>query len=305
MPIPKTPAAISALLLLLAGCGAETLSQSYEIDRTRILAVKSEPAEPVPGQPAQLSALVVHPTYEMEAVTWIGCLASAADAFGCDLSAVESLDADALETMTDEEIAELLDSLEYFGIGESPINPYLPDAALLNELTEEERDEGLNLLVTLTAIPNTQGAPLDEEIDVEIAYKRIPISLASTPNENPVIARLLIDGQEVAPGGTITLTREQTYAIEPLFDEASIQTYSFTNDDGDEETRTEEPYLTFYMTHGAPATNPYSLYPYTTMEYVADPGEDAGDEPVDVTLWIVARDRRGGMDWWTQKLRIE
>jgi len=293
------------LALLLLACGAETLSQSYEIDRTRILAVKSEPAEPVPGQPALLSALVVHPTYDMESVTWIGCLASAADAFGCDLSAVADLDEDALENLTDEEIAELLSSLEYFGIGEAPINPYFPDAELLNDLSQEERDEGLNLLVTLTAIPNTGGAPLDEDLDVEIAYKRIPISLATTPNENPVIESLFIDEQEVAPGGVITLTREQTYAIEPRFAESSIQTYTFTDDDGVEQTRTEEPYLTFYMTHGVPETNAFSLYPLTAMNYVADPGDEAGEAPIAVTMWIVARDRRGGMDWWTQELLIE
>ena len=149
--------ALPALFLL--GCGPETLSQNYQIDRTRILAVKSEPAEPVPGEPAVLTSLVVHPEFELEAVTWVGCLASAADAFGCDLSAFEEL-GDDLENLSNDQLNELLESVEYFGVGESPINPYVPDSALLNDLTEAERDEGLNLLLTLTAVPAVEGREL-------------------------------------------------------------------------------------------------------------------------------------------------
>lgn len=293
---------LSALLLsipltALTGCEAETLSQSWQIDRTRILGVKAEPAEPAPGDTVIFSSLVVHPEFEIESVVWFGCLADGASSFCCDLSGLEALEG---EELSEDEINEILASAEYFGYEPDFLPPYTPDAALLDGLTEEQQTEGTNLLLTLSAIPVVEGRELDEALDVEIAYKRVPISLSPTPNTNPAIEALAFDGETLAPGGILTLARDQTYTVEPLLSSGSVETYTYIDEDGNSEEREEEPYFTYYVTHGTPSV-PYSLFPYG-VDYTAD---FEGEGPVDATLWAVVRDRRGGMGWYTQALRIE
>lgn len=303
----RRPHAAAPLLALatLSACQAETLSQSYQIDRTRILGVKAEPAEPAPGDSVIFSSLVVHPEFEIESVTWLGCLALEADSFGCDLSAFTDLSEEELEDLSTEQLEEILAGVEYFGAEPDFLPPYTPSADLLEGLTEEQANEGVNLLLTLTAVAAVEGRDFDESVDLEVAYKRVPISLAVTPNRNPDIVGLNIDGQPVAGGGVITLSREQTYAIEPVLSDDSIQEYTYIDEDGAEELRVEEPYFTFYMTHGAPEFGNFSLYPYSAFSYIADPGDEAGEGVIEATLWAVVRDRRGGMDWWTQRIDIQ
>ncbi len=295
---------IAAALLALSACQAETMSQSYRIDRTRILGVKAEPAEPAPGDSVIFSSLVVHPEFPIASVTWLGCLAAEAGEFGCDLSALTDLSEEELANLSPEQLDAILADVEYFGAEPDFLPPYTPEADLLDGLSEEQANEGVNLMLTLSAVAAVEGRDFDEDLDLEIAYKRVPISYALTPNRNPDIIGLTVDGQPATAGEAVTLERGRTYEIEPILSEDSVQDYIYIGEDGVEEQRTEEPYFTFYMTHGAPETGNYSLFPYSAFRYVADPGDEAGSGTIEATLWAVVRDRRGGMDWWTQRIDI-
>ena len=97
------------LSFLLAGCTVDELSQSYQLDRLRILAVRATPAEPRPGETITLEAYTYDPEDHDLGILWFGCLPDSADEFGCtvDPSVLESLLGTDLSNLTKEEIAAL------------------------------------------------------------------------------------------------------------------------------------------------------------------------------------------------------
>lgn len=270
-------------LLLAIACTTDELSQSYEIDRVRILGVAAEPAEPRPGETVSLTSLVVSPVEPLLGTLYMICDATETTDFGCTfdpalMSDPASMDPDALAEA-----------------GVVGFDPYYPPTWTVPEdyldgLTDAEKQEGVNATVNLVAIPDEEE--LDEDSDLEIAFKRIPVSEATTPNHNPVVSGLRIAGADVANGATVELDADQTYEIEVVLAEGSVEDYSFVTTDGTTETRTEEPYLLYYLQEGH-FDQTSTLYPYTSVQYTT-PAEPAF---ASAGLWFVVRDRRGGMAW--------
>jgi hypothetical protein len=290
--------ALTTAAITLAGCSTTQLSSSWVIDRLRILAVRAEPAEPGPGDTVTFEGLVVSPDAEIEMVMWIGCLGSDLDVFGCEIDASILEDIGDLdpEQMSPEELLELYQTLQDAGL--MGVEPYLPPSFtvpddILDELSEEERNEGLSLFVQVTAMP--QGASGQD--DMELGLKRVPVSDAATPNHNPVIETLLVDGVALTPGTVLELEAGQPYLFEPVLADDAIETYQYLVSDGAWEERTEEPYFSIYVEQGSPeAVN--TLYPFSDFEWTAPA------DPVDpeMSIWIVVQDRRGGMSWWAQDI---
>jgi hypothetical protein len=279
------------LIVLLTGCGANTLTQSWQLDRLRILGVRATPAEPQPGELTTFESLVYVPSgMTLDGVVWFGCLPQSADEFGCELDTTALED---LESATYEEL------VEAGFIGFEPLFPptWVPPADALDGMTEQEQQEGLSALINLTALPD--GA--EDDGDIELAYKRVPVSLAKTPNHNPDITGLLIDGEPLTPGEPLSVTSGQVVEIDPVMSETSIEDYTYTTSDGVTETRTEEPYFTWYTEAGT-FDQPYSLYPYTSVEWTA-PYLKSGQEYEGLML-VVLRDRRGGMAWTELTVKV-
>lgn len=284
------------IILALLGCdnSSPDLPESWQLDRLRILGVAAEPAEPRPGDTVSLSSLVVSPTGPVAMTVYFACLTESADDYGCtvDPTALSGLtDTDPSE-LTPEELQALF--LELQAAGLVGVDPYLPPiwtvpSDALDGLTEAEKLEGVEAYISLTAIPD--GADVQED-DLELAYKRVPVSLAETPNHNPAISSLTVDGVPVAPGARVEVDRGQGYAVGVLFAEDAVESYVYVTPEGGREERTEEPYLLWYTEEGgfdATAT----LYPDVAVQYVAPEAPDVEDN----TLWVVVRDRRGGMSW--------
>lgn len=291
-------------LVLLSGCDGLGLSQAYQVDRLRILAVAADPAEPQPGDVVTFTSLVVSPDAPVGLTTWFTC--TDAGSYGC--SPDEDLLASLQDTsgLTPEELAALYAELQAAGlIGAEPFlapSWTVPDD-YLDALTDDEKLEGTTAIVTVTAIPTVEGdtASLDTAIeDIEVAYKRVPVSLATTPNHNPTILGLTIDDVAITPGATVTLTRGQTYAISCELADDALEDYVYVNETGVAEDRTEEPYFSWYLQEGS-FDQSNTLWPYTAIEYTV--ASDAA--MTEQSLWVVVRDRRGGMAWIEQKLAIE
>ena len=60
-------------LLMLSGCLTQSLSPAWFIDRTRLLAVRAEPAEPRPGDLVTFTSLAVDPAQDL-LIVWTGCV---------------------------------------------------------------------------------------------------------------------------------------------------------------------------------------------------------------------------------------
>lgn len=291
--------------LALVACTSKDMAESWQIDRLRILAVRPEPAEPGPGQTVTFSSLTISPTAALEGVAWFACLASEGDDYGCalDLSGFEDLSAD-LEgldpaDLTPEQMADLYTQMQEMGlIGFEPLLPpsFTVPEDVLDGLSEEQALEGLNLMVTLLAIP--EGAT--SEADMEIAYKRVPVSASEHPNTNPTIGALLVEQHKVASDTPVTVAPGQAVRLEPVLSSSSIEDYAYLNSSGEWEDRTEEPYFQYYLEEGE-FSQEYALYPYsgTTWHVPEIPTRD------ELTVWVVVQDRRGGMGWWTQRFLVE
>lgn len=298
------------LVASLLGCTTEPLSESWQLDRLRVLGVQAEPAEPQPGDTVVFRSLVYVPYGETLAGTvWFACLPEGSTDFGCTLddSLTEALSGD-LESLSPEEQLALFQQAQEAGlIGFEPLFPpswTVPEDAL-DALPDEDKPEGRSAVVNLTALPDTT----DEEAEVELAYKRVPVSLAETPNQNPVVTGVLVEEKSgkddnatytvvVANDGAVTVTPGTTYRLTPLLEEGSIEDYTYRTSTGEEEQRTEEPYFTWYAEYGQ-YDQPDSLFPVLDVEWTAPKG---GFEGVIAT---VARDRRGGMDWASLTVRSE
>ncbi|MFZ5477142.1 MAG: hypothetical protein ACOZNI_10240 [Myxococcota bacterium] len=287
-------------LLLLLACETEQLSQSWQIDRLRVLAVAAEPAEPLPGDVVTFSALVVSPVDPWAGTAWMVCLDPTDTSYGCQI------DASALD-----EDADLEDLIAAGFVGFDPYWPpvwEVPSDAL-DDLAEEDQREGKSAFVNLAAFhedpdgepdPETGFPAIDAE-DVEAAFKRVPVSRAPTPNHNPAIATLRVDGVDVAPGTLLVVDAGQPYTIEVVLADDAVETYSFVNRDGAEEERTEEPYFTFYAQEGSfDFGQTYAVWPDTEVDWVAPSSPEIEEQ----SLWAVVRDRRGGMGWTELRLRV-
>ena len=299
-------------MYLLLSCGGETLSQPWQLDRIRVLAVRpfvdEEPdlifgtrSEPRPGETLHFEALTYAPPDDPIGVTiWTACVLE--DDFECTFSE---------EDIGESGIAE--DGSGLIGIEPFYSPKWVVPADALDELTEAEQQEGLSALINIMAVP--QSVVDDEDLyaadnddvkntedldpnEFEIAFKRVPVSLADTPNHNPDIMDIMVAGQSIGDAAGFTARTEKTYILEPILRDGHLETYAYYDSTGTLVYRVEEPYFSWYSEVGAEDTKDgaqfddnISLYPYSSVEWTAP------KKPGRLTLHVVVRDRRGGMGW--------
>ena len=307
-----------AILAILSGCGEINLSQSWQLDRVRILGVAAmvdQEADPVlgsrtearPGETVTFESLYyVPPSETISGAFWIGCIPESELAMGCELDpaafdAFVSLDEDA----SIEDFQAAIEGAREAGfIGFEPDIPpqwMVPEDAL-EGLTDAEKEEGTNAFINVSLLDDIETP---DAAPAELGFKRFPVSLAETPNHNPSIVDFIVADEVL--NGDVGFTAEQglTYIIEPVIPPGHIETYRYTTEAGEQVYRREEPYITWYTELGSSAADKqarfdqgYSLYPYTTVEWTAP------KEPGLIQLYAVIRDRRGGMGWAALKVNV-
>lgn len=298
----------------LMGCGTTELSQSFNLDRIRLLGVRGvvsgdpDPvlggrAEPKPGETVTFTALSYFPDGQaFGGALWFACVPEGELAYGCEvdddaLTAFDELDE---STSTEDYLAALQAAQAAGVIGFQPLfEPTwtIPEDALAS-LTDAQRIEGTNAFinVSLFGTDGDTGAAADDS--AELGFKRMPISEATTPNHNPDIVDFSIDGERLNGAEGFSAVRGQTYTLDPVLADGHIETYSFVNRDGVTTYRSEDPYFQWYTEPGAEQSKraasfdqPLSLAAYSSVEWTAP--AQAGS----VEVIVVVRDRRGGMGW--------
>jgi hypothetical protein len=310
--IPIQPLAFCSLFVLLNGCDQTELTEAWQLDRLRVLGVRAqvagEPdpvlgyrAEPEPGETTTFESLVYVPKdTTLELTSWFACLPDASSpygAYGCEpdpelmstLEALNPADIDFNDPAVTEELLNLFEQAKEAGlIGMEPLYPpewQVPDDAL-DGLTDAQRLEGRIAFINLSAVPSDA---IDES-DLELAFKRVPVSEAKTPNHNPDIVDILVANQSLVNEAGFTAKRNTTYRLEPVLAQHHIETYAFNNDQGDTKWRVEQPYFNWYSEDGV-FDQPTTLHPYTTVEWTAPKAAGL------ISIYVVVRDRRGGMGW--------
>ena len=293
------------LFVLAAGCviGSEKyprprdLAPTWLVDRTRVLAVVAEPPEIRPGETARFSALIATVDDDELLQVWFACpVDDEGNGFGCftDLGSID------LETASPEDIA----ALGVIGFVPGLPPQYTAPGDFLEAVEPEARAEGRYVNVQVSALPDTlvpssttpTGTGEVPDIDfneVEVAYKRLVVSEAPTPNHNPTIANFMVDRLDVPAEAVVEVEAKQSYALGIRLPDGTREVYEFVNSDGVVEERVEEPYASWYSTGGT-VTEDVTLHPYLESTWTAPDGPEEG------TWFVVLRDRRGGMVWWAQ-----
>jgi hypothetical protein len=262
-------------VLLLGGCMAPDFSQEWMVDRTRILALRTDPAETRPGDGVTVTGLLADPDGTPTAL-WYGC--NFGDACPNRAALEPMLDTD-LASLDDQGREDWMNAARVTGL--IGIDPWFPPAAvipptLLDGLDEADRAEGIALPIAVDVVPAgvpRAAAVLGDPASVEVATKLVPVSFAPTPNHNPEVTGIAFD--DAWPAGTstpITVT---------LADDA-VETYTF----GDE-TRTETLDVRWYVSGGDLTGS--RVEPADTVVW--------SDIPEHATVWAVVADGRGGMGW--------
>lgn len=269
------------------------LPESSLVDRPRVLAIQAEPPEVEPGGTVAFSALIADPFEELGGSVWIACLDGGG--FGCPVD---------LAGLGDEPTPEELAAAGVIGFtpGLDPVWVAPEDA--LDDLSEEARLEGTSATVQVASFPSQGDA--GEEVDfndVEVAYKRLIVSEALTPNNNPVLESWRVDGTLVPADSVVVVDAGQEYDLSVELGPDSVEQYIYVNSDGVEEERSEEPYLSWYGTAGG--WDGSLTVPLNGFDGPLTATFRAPEEPGEGTWYVVARDRRGGQAWLTQDFRVE
>ena len=158
-------------------------------------------------------------------------------------------------------------------------------AEALDTLEDLDKVEGLSAFLNLTAIPTEA----EDDTDIEVAFKRYPISLNPEPNQNPLLSHFLINGIEYGSDET-PKSKSMAYSSSMSFSKTvqlrntstSIQTREFRK-------QGPKPYLSWYTESGS-FSNVVSLQPYTSVDWTApstpQSQKSSSQFATDVVEWI-------------------
>ncbi|MEC7986983.1 MAG: hypothetical protein VX278_17575, partial [Myxococcota bacterium] len=234
-----------------------------------------------PGDTVQFESLVFSPD-PIAGVVWFACLPDSANGFGCNL------DTELLSSMEDSDDVDFSLLIEAGFAGFEPQFPatWTVPTDALDTLSEEDKLEGISALTTLSVFMD--GAS-DQE-DLSLAFKRFPISESTTPNHNPEIRHIEIDDTAYSSDEIFQALPGESYTLNPVITEDSVESYRFLTRDGEMEDRVEEPYF-LWFTEGGSFGQYFSLYPYSNVTWTAPTSGFSG------RVITVMRDRRGGISW--------
>ncbi|MGM0577723.1 MAG: hypothetical protein ACQEXJ_18495 [Myxococcota bacterium] len=271
MRLPALAVLLAALVA--AGCDSD-LPEPSEVDALRVLGVRAEPPELRDPGESEVTALVADGEGEVS-YAWELCLVPGAptEGFPC------------------------LDEAARFDLGAEPTAtvsvPPLDDFLAAPELRgfEVDLEEGFDVMVKLTVTDTTE-----REVT---AIKRVKVSRREEQNTNPVLLGLRIDGEEWAEGQAAVVPPDQEVELLPVWDPESMEAFV----DGNDDRREEDPLLSWYAEGGdfdkerTRGGVPDNTWTTPTLEDL-DGREEIG-------LWLVLRDRRGGLDWLERRVRVQ
>lgn len=279
------------LLSLALACSTPQFTQEWLVDRTRVLAVRADPPEAAPGATVTLSALVVDPAGD-PTVAWMVCTVP----IDCpDYAAIQGLAAADTSTMTAEELATwqaeaaaagflgfgvaLSPTLIVMGGGPPPGDSGGPDTGDTASIPTSS-----DMTLVLDAIPvgkELADVTLGDPEATELATKSLTVGTSDTPNQNPTVDTLTVDGESAA-----TVGRGDVVPLNVALTAGAAETY--TDDEG--AVQTEEPTVSYYVSAG-------TLTQSSASAEDAEVSWTAPESAGTARVWAVVRDGRGGMAW--------
>jgi len=272
----------------IAGCSNNLPKQSI-IDKLRVLAVQSNPAELVVADslPAvTLTALAIEPSGAAIELQWALCPLPA------NLPPPASLDCPGSYGIALPQNGNGVARLDLADPSAQPFWDVLYRTADGTPLTDEQR--AATLASGTTAVAGFSARAGGEELD---GFAEIPLRGAGAPiNHNPSLTGLLVNGVELPENGSGVLAAGLKVRLQPVpASDAKEDTgnglealnFSFFATDGDVASLRS----TDQTSTGEPAD---SSIDYTAPSTIGS-----------VQLWVVIRDGRGGVGWITRSVQVQ
>ena len=272
-------AAMTAVFGFYLAC-ANDLERQGQLERVRVLAIRADPAELVldpdgviPPAPVQLSALSFAPDGGTATVSYALCRPGA----NVYAPEVQCPGADGLPLaggvvdLSDPNIQAYLASDGGFLPGDPAQREQLARGVLLN----------IGYLAT-------DGTPGDR--GTEIGLYQLSLRATHDPNHNPGIDEIFVHGSTPVQNQRFPLNTTVTFT--PSLTEGSIETYV----DANGQTQTEMIVYSWFATGAGKVEDFRSQEPFQGAGK-RDSDYTTAKAPESVTLYVVARDGRGGTGW--------
>ena len=310
-----TPAASLLLaamagLALLSGCSPD-FEPYNRLRSLRVMAIQSEPAAPITGETATLSALVFT-AGEDQSVTyswsWCPFPAPAEQGYRC--------------LVTEDQLAPFgpLPPLN-LGTGTTAMLPNSIAPEILRMLCEGTEaspiipncNNGFPIQIRL-AVHTDAGAtdPADDVVAVVTARWRF--DPATTPNANPTVDGLsvVLDGQPtpIDDQATVTLPRDRNRNLLLAVSPSASETYQGMNDEGETAELQERLFVTWFIETGNTDSSRTSYFPDRTsfeemLKNMWTPAPEDEHYPKDTArIYTVIHDNRGGVGWRSGTVRL-
>ena len=303
-----------ACLLLLAGCSSDFAPYS-ELDRLRILAVQSDPATPLPGESAVLSALTFAPAGESPTYHWSWCpvTAKASQSYACPLDQVA---ADQIfSAIADPSFSGGLPKLDLGTAPTASLTNAFPIANLAALCAAGLESQGFS-----QALDCEGGYPILVTLDVTTASSslraavvlRLPAESPPIINHNPSPAGLSLAGFPLGePLATVVVSPSQTIDLQALIPADVSEPRPIPAAEGPPGQRLERLTASWFADHGridADRTvfiDGVSPLDQTSRNRWTVP--DVQHWPPDnlVKFMLVLRDDRGGAGWLVRQVLVE
>jgi len=358
MPLKSTRTAAFLLtwstIVLFTGCNLFELTPKSQVVRPRVAGIRAPPAEIELGGSTTLDTLFVQAAGDDSewGALWFSCV-EAGGATGC-LNQGALFAGDAEQGDDDDSALALPDDPRDFQFAAGPTFTYTAHGSVIeaawSELSDEQRVEGLVVLVSVNFVPRSHehlqnlllttifgspdGVPGAAEAAAEElasllensinAARRIVVSDKSADqpdpiecsvqelqaNENPQLDGLLLhvaeDGKDQGlPLGQVTFVApEDVLVLRPVLREGAIEDYLYITTEGATLCRRESPYFAWLTNSGSLERDYSFLADEDDLDEVSGRLKinrltmpPAAELPPHSDLWLVARDRRGGIDW--------
>lgn len=301
----RAPVLLSLLALATVACDDTEVvdfQPASVVDKLRVLGVRADPPELVPGQTTLLSALVADPKEGLRPVSmvWLLCDPAPEDALG-NVCARQ----DTLRTLDPDKMPEGVRIVPFF------VAPYTAPSTVLDTLEPDSvaRRRGLSATIMLIVF---EGESLDDLKDPNLqkvaVIKRIRIAdPTDKPNRNPNIADVTLAGTSIDRIDTPAAKAGSSIDLAATADPDAAQEFVRVMPDGSEVTQQEQVVFSWFTMDGhfeEGLTEYASRTPDGKPIRLALPTREQAKRDY-VEFFVVLRDARGGIDWARRLVRLE
>lgn len=290
---------IAALLIVLASCSdpIPDFSPASLIDKLRILGVRAEPADIAPRQSTRLDALIADPLDGAREINslWIIC---------------PPVSEGASSPCTQEQMVRdptTLFSSPPDGIVVVPFQSsisYQAPANALDGLAEGSaaRTRGVTVAILLVVFEGHDVEALKTgQVEMQVALKQIRIAPPEASlNQNPRVGNVTLEGAEWMPDSIGEATAGMAVRLAASATDGSVETFTRVLSDGTASEETETMAFSWYTTKGTYRSTLNANARTGNGESIRLDLPSRANEAV--TLHLVLRDARGGIDWVTREL---